>query len=95
MSDWYRWDGDDLLLTVKVQPRASRDAFAEPLGDALKIRLTAPPVDGKANAHLIAFLAKTFGVPKSDVLLEAGDASRNKRLRIQKPRRLPKIVDRI
>lgn len=92
MSDWYRWDGEDLILTLKVQPKASRDELAEPLGDALKVRITAPPVDGKANAHLIAFLAKTFGVAKGAVILESGDTGRSKRLRIRKPRRLPKIL---
>lgn len=95
MNDWYRWDGDDLLLFLKVQPKASRDELAEPLGDALKVRITAPPVDGKANSHLIRFLAKTFGVAKSAVILESGDGSRNKRLRIRKPRQLPKIVSAI
>ena len=92
MSDWYRWDGEDLVLTIRVQPRASRDELAEPLGDALKVRITAPPVDGKANAHLIGFLAKTFGVTKSAVLLESGDTGRNKRLRVKKPRRVPEII---
>lgn len=92
MSDWYRWDGDDLILFLRVQPKASRDELAEPMGDALKVRITAPPVDGKANAHLIRFLAKTFGVAKSAVILESGDISRIKRLRIQKPRQLPKIL---
>lgn len=95
MSDWYRWDGDDLVLSLKIQPKASRDELAEPLGDALKVRITAPPVDGKANAHLIRFLAKTFGVAKSAVTLESGDSSRTKRIRIEKPRRLPKMLDRI
>lgn len=94
MSDWCRWDGDDLVLALKVQPKASRDELAEPLGGELKVRITAPPVDGKANKHLIAFLAKLFGVPKSAVILEAGDAGRSKRLRIQKPRRLPSLIDR-
>jgi len=92
VSDWYRWDGEDLVLTIRVQPRASRDELAEPLGDALKVRITAPPVDGKANAHLIGFLAKTFGVTKSAVLLESGDTGRNKRLRVKKPRRVPEII---
>jgi hypothetical protein len=46
VSDWYRWDGDDLILSLKIQPKASRDELAEPLGDALKVRITAPPVDG-------------------------------------------------
>ena len=92
MSDWYRWDGEDLLLFVKVQPKASRDELAEPLGDALKIRITAPPVDGKANSHLLRFLAKTFGVAKSAVILESGDSSRTKRIRVKKPRQLPQNV---
>jgi uncharacterized protein (TIGR00251 family) len=92
VSDWYRWDGTDLILALKIQPKASRDELAEPLGDELKVRITAPPVDGKANSHLIAFLAKTFGVAKGAVILESGQTSRSKRLRIKKPRRLPKIL---
>ena len=94
MSPWYRWDGDDLVLSLKVQPKASRDELAEPLGGELKVRITAPPVDGKANKHLIGFLAKLFGVPKSAVILEAGDTGRSKRLRIRKPRRLPTSIER-
>ena len=54
MGTWYRWDGGDLLLSLKLQPRSSRDAFAEPWGERLRVRITAPPVDGQANAHLIA-----------------------------------------
>lgn len=92
MSGWYRWDGEDLVLSLKVQPKASRDALAEVLGEELKVRITAPPVDGQANSHLIAFLAKTFGVAKGAVLLESGQTGRSKRLRIRKPRRLPKII---
>ena len=61
MSDWYRWDGDDLILTLKVQPKASRDGFAELMEGQRKLRITAPPVAGKANNHLITFLAKQFG----------------------------------
>lgn len=95
MSAWYRWDGADLLLTLRIQPRASRDELAGPLGEALKVRITAPPVDGKANVHLVAFLARTFGVAKGDVVLESGAGSRTKRLRVRKPRRLPKIVSPI
>jgi uncharacterized protein (TIGR00251 family) len=92
MSHWYRWDGEDLLLSLRVQPRASRDELAEPLGDALKVRITAPPVDGKANTHLTDFLARLFGVAKSDVVLETGPSSRTKRIRVRKPRQLPEIV---
>ena len=89
MNAWHRWEGDDLLLWVKVQPKASRDGFAEVLDDAIKLRITAPPVDGKANAHLIAWLAKAFGVAKSAVNIDSGDSQRRKRLRIQHPTRLP------
>ncbi|MFX8899343.1 DUF167 family protein, partial [Acinetobacter baumannii] len=62
---FYRWDGEDLLLDCHLQPKASRDEFAGLHGERLKIRLTAPPVEGKANAHLLAFLGKAFGVAKS------------------------------
>ena len=87
----FRWDGADLILECHLQPKASRDEFAGLHGDRLKIRLTAPPVDGKANAHLLAFLAKAFGVAKSQVSLESGELNRHKRLRIRAPRSLPPI----
>jgi len=71
----YRWDGEDLLLNVRAQPRSSRDELGEVVGDQIKVRITAPPVDGKANAHLTAFLAKVFGVAKSQVDLVAGQTN--------------------
>ncbi|WAG79381.1 DUF167 domain-containing protein [Metapseudomonas furukawaii] len=88
---WYRWAGEDLILDCHLQPKASRDEFAGLHGERLKIRLTAPPVDGKANAHLMAFLAEAFGVAKSQVSLESGELNRQKRIRIQKPRILPDL----
>lgn len=89
---WCRWDGEDLLLELKVQPRASRDEFGPPLGERLKVRITAPPVEGKANAHLIRFLAKAFGVPRSAVALVNGAGSRSKSFRIKAPSRFPPAV---
>ncbi|MBB4864305.1 uncharacterized protein (TIGR00251 family) [Pseudomonas nitritireducens] len=86
---FYHWDGEDLLLDVHLQPKASRDEFAGLHGERLKIRLTAPPVEGKANAHLLAFLGKAFGVPKSTVKLESGELNRQKRVRIPRPTKLP------
>lgn len=86
---FYRWDGDDLILAVQVQPRASLDTLDGSHGERLKIRLTAPPVDGKANSQLIRFLARQFGVPKRQVQLLSGESSRAKRVRIQHPRLLP------
>lgn len=88
---WRRRDGADLVLQVLVQPRASRDAFAGVVGDRLKVSLTAPPVEGEANAALCAFLAKQFGVPKSHVVLEHGETGRRKRVRIVAPRKLPAL----
>lgn len=88
-EDWYRWDGDDLLLQLRVQPRAARDQFVGPHGDHYKLRITAPPVEGKANTHLIRFLAKAFGVGRSQVTLVTGESSKNKGFRIEKPAKYP------
>lgn len=86
---WYRWEGADLVLNLRVQPRARRDEFGEPCGDQIKVRITAPPVEGKGNAHLLRFVADLCGVPLAQVSLLAGGQTRSKRLRIVAPRRLP------
>jgi len=86
---YYRWDGEDLILDCHLQPKASKDEFAGLHGERIKIRLTAPPVDGKANAQLLAFLAAAFAVGKSQVSLESGQQSRQKRVRIKQPRHFP------
>ena len=90
---WFRRDGSHLILQIRVQPRASNDALAGVVGDCLKIRLTAPPVDGRANEQLIVYLAKLFGVPKNSVIIERGDASQRKQLRIRSPKKLPENLD--
>ncbi|MEQ9406448.1 MAG: DUF167 family protein [Fuerstiella sp.] len=90
MSRHYNWDGPDLLLRVRISPRASRDKVGDLYGDRLKLLITAPPVDGKANAHLVQFVAKQFGVSKSSVSLVSGETSRDKTIRIEVPRKLPK-----
>ncbi len=89
---WYRWDGSDLWLAVHIQPRAKRDEIAGTHGDRLKIRITAPPVEGQANTHLIRFLAECFGVPASGVEIVSGAGGRDKRLRIRRPGRLPACI---
>lgn len=89
MAAWYQWQGEDLILILRVQPRASRDEIVGPHGTALKVRITAPPVEGQANAHLVKFIADAFGVARSNVELLAGDTGRNKRMRIRSPRLLP------
>jgi hypothetical protein len=72
-----------VVLNVRVQPRARRNEIAGVHGEALKIALTAPPVEGAANDACIAFLAKRFALPRSHVTIVAGHASRNKIIRLQ------------
>jgi uncharacterized protein (TIGR00251 family) len=93
MANWYRWQGEDLLLVLRVQPRASRDEIVGPHGDALKVRITAPPVDGKANAHLLRYLAEAFQVAPSAVKLVSGENGRDKRVVICQPRHLPATAE--
>lgn len=83
------WQAGDLTLQIRLQPRASKDEIIGWHGDALKIRITAPPVDGKANKHLLAFLAKQFKVPSAQVTLVSGLTGRDKRVCIQAPRHIP------
>lgn len=80
MSDpvWLRRSGDMLTLTLHIQPGARKTEVAGEHGDALKIRLAAPPVDGKANTALLEFVAERLGVAKSAVTLKSGQTSRRK-----------------
>lgn len=71
---------DGAVLALRIVPRASKNAIAGPHGDALKIRLTAPPVEGAANAALVTFLANTFAIPRARVHLLSGATARNKRV---------------
>ena len=86
---FYHWQGEDLLLDCHLQPGAKRAEFAGQHGERLKIRISAPPVDGKANEALIRFLADAFDVSRQQVSLLSGQSSRQKRLLIQTPRQLP------
>lgn len=70
-------------LKVKVQPRASRNAIVGLIGDAVKVALTSPPVEGAANAACIEFFAGLFGVPKSRVSIVSGSKSRDKIILVQ------------
>lgn len=69
-------------FSVKVHPRAKRNAIAGEIGESLKVALTAPPVEGKANDACIAFLAEFFGVGRSAVTILAGESSRQKVVRV-------------
>ena len=70
--------GTGVRFAVRVQPRASRSEVAGLHGDALKVRLQAPPVDGAANAALVGFIAESLGVPRRAVRIVAGETSRSK-----------------
>jgi uncharacterized protein (TIGR00251 family) len=72
-----------VVCSVRVQPRASRNAIEGEWQGALKVRLTAPPVDDKANAALCAFLAEQLNIPRSAVRILAGERSRNKRVEVR------------
>ena len=82
----------DIRLRLYIQPRASRDSWVALLGDEIKVAITAPPVDGKANAHLIKFVAKSFAVAKSAVILEKGELGRHKTVLVQGAKALPELV---
>ncbi|VGO15267.1 hypothetical protein PDESU_03849 [Pontiella desulfatans] len=74
-----------LILNVRAVPRASKDGIAGVMGDALKVRIQAPPVEGKANAYLIKFLSKLWKIPRTSIEILSGETGRNKRLCISNP----------
>ncbi len=69
-------------FAVRVQPRARKNAITGIVGDALKLALTAPPVEGRANEAVIEFLAEVFQIPRSSVTIASGETSRNKVVRM-------------
>lgn len=79
----------DLLLALYIQPKASRDQVVGSHGDEIKLAITAPPVDGLANAHLQKWLAKLFQVSKSQISLHKGELSRHKQVLIRAPFVIP------
>ena len=82
---WYRKAADGWLLELHIQPGAKKSEVAGLHGDALKIRIASPPVDGKANAALVAFVADALDVPKSAVRVVRGEAARRKCLHVAAP----------
>ena len=80
MPDWLKQVDDGVILTLHVQPRASKNEIIGAVEGALKIRLTSPPVEGAANKLCCEFIAKTCGVPKRDVTIVSGEKSRHKRV---------------
>ena len=81
------------MLSCQIQPKSSRDEIVGLHAESVKIRITAPPVDGKANAHLIKFLAKAFGVSRSAVTIVSGETGKKKVVRIENPDKLPELLN--
>lgn len=89
---WYTLNGDELRIRIRVQPRASRCGLEALVDGRLKLRLTAPPADGKANRQAAEILARLFSVPKSHVSLASGARSRDKTFKVSgiaDPAKLP------
>ena len=80
---WLKDTGRGVELTLRVIPGARKNSVEGEYGDALKVRLTAPPLEGKANAALVAFLADQLAVPKGRIRIVSGATSRNKRVHVQ------------
>jgi len=78
MSNYFRVDGDKILLEIKAVPGASKTELAGIKDGRLRIRLAAAPEDGKANAELLSFLSKALGCAKRDLRLVSGEKSRLK-----------------
>ncbi|GAB4257218.1 MAG: DUF167 family protein YggU [Methylomicrobium sp.] len=86
------WRNDSLTLNLHVQPKASRDEWSGFHGERLKLRIKAPPVDGRANDYLMRFLAAEFGVSKRACRLVSGDSSRDKCVTIDAPQQFPDFL---
>ncbi|MDH2997550.1 YggU family protein [Pasteurellaceae bacterium LFhippo2] len=82
-----------IRLRIFLQPKASRDQIVGLHDGELKIAITAPPVDGQANAHLLKYLSKQFKVPKSSIVLEKGELQRHKQIFIPEPKLIPKEIE--
>ena len=87
-----RQEGDELWLDLFIQPKASRDQIQGVHGDELKVAITAPPVDGQANSHLIKYLAKQFKVAKGQIQIVRGELGRHKTVTIHAPKQLPQEI---
>lgn len=87
-TPWFYWREKKLFLKVWIQTRASQDEVVGLHGGYLKLRLTAPPLEGRANQHLIKFLAKSFKVPLAHIVITKGKSSRQKTVCIERPQDL-------
>ena len=86
-----KWDGEDLVLTIKVSPGAATERISPESGQ-LHVWIHVTPVDGKANKHLAKLLGKLFRVPQSSITILKGEASRLKTVRVARPKTLPDYI---
>lgn len=83
------WHGDRLRVRIQARPNARRDEVLGVYGETYRIHIAAPPREGRANEHLIRFLARAFGVPRTRVRIRTGTGARLKTVEIDRPARLP------
>lgn len=82
INDYFKITGNDIVIKVKIVPGSSKNKIVGVYNDALKITITTPPVEGKANKKCITYLAKYFNVAKSKVEIISGQTSKNKLIKI-------------
>ncbi len=87
-----RMQGTALLLEQQVHPGAAGYGIVALHGVPLKVRISPPPVDGRANQHLMEFLARSFDVPRARVVLLRGESGRSKSVRVEAPGRIPEEI---
>ncbi|MEO1923842.1 MAG: DUF167 domain-containing protein [Nautiliaceae bacterium] len=90
----YKIDKEKVILKIKAQPNSSKNKIAGLYGDAIKINIKAPAVEGAANKELIKFLSKEFKIPKSDIIIK-GETSKNKQVILPKSEKLLNFLKEI
>ncbi|BCD68607.1 DUF167 family protein [Nitratiruptor sp. YY09-18] len=90
---WYEKRGDSIILYIKAQPNSSRSKIAGVYGDALKINIKAPAVEGAANKELIKFLSKSFKVPKSQIAFVSGETSKRKAIKLPMNEKIEEFLE--
>jgi len=95
MHSFYAWDGDVLVLNILGTPSAKKDVVGKPKGNQLKISVTAAPVGGRATDYMVKWLAKEFDVNRSDIEVVFGRMNVNKQLRIKRPKKLLRIIEKL
>ncbi len=95
MKSFYAWDGDILVLNILGTPSAKKDVVGKAKGNQLKISVTAAPVGGRATDYMVKWLAKEFDVNRSDIEVVFGRMNVNKQLRIKRPKKLLRIIEKL